>query len=94
MFPPFNQELARHYTLEIISGIETGNFILEQISQVSQERSGSGLMIGTLVCWNKIEQRRIVLHAVSGIARKLETKNKENIWISKGIVHILYQHYL
>lgn len=89
MFPPFNQELARHYTLEIISGIEAGNFILEQISQVSQERSGSGLMIGTLVCWNKIEQRRIVLHAVSGIARKLETKNKENIWISKGIVHIV-----
>ena len=48
MFPPFPQELARHYCLEFISGIEDGSIILKQISRESEERKGHGVMIGAL----------------------------------------------
>ena len=67
MFPPFDQELARHYCMEFISGIEDGSILLKQISQESQERKGHGLMIGALVCVNTTGER-VVLHAVSGIS--------------------------
>ena len=66
MFPPFPQELARHYCMEFISGIEDGSIILEQISQESEERKGHGIMVGALVCVNAAGER-VVLHAVSGI---------------------------
>ncbi len=67
MFPPFPQELARHYCMEFISGIEDGSIILQQISQESEERRGHGVMIGALVCVNAAGER-VVLHAVSGIS--------------------------
>ena len=67
MFPPFPQELARHYCMEFISGIEDGSIILEQISQESEERKGHGIMVGALVCVNAADER-VVLHAVSGIS--------------------------
>ncbi len=67
MFPPFPQELARHYCMEFISGIEDGSIILQQISQESEERRGHGVMIGALVCVNAAGER-VVLHTVSGIS--------------------------
>ena len=67
MFPPFPQELARHYCMELISNIEDGSVILKQISQESEERKGHGVMIGALVCVNAAGER-VVLHAVSGIS--------------------------
>ena len=67
MFPPFPQELARHYCMEFISSIEDGSIILQQISQESEERRGHGVMIGALVCVNDAGER-VVLHAVSGIS--------------------------
>ena len=67
MFPPFPQELARHYCMEFISGIEDGSVILKQISQESEERKGHGSMVGALVCTNPAGER-VVLHAVSGIS--------------------------
>ncbi len=67
MFPPFPQELARHYCMEFISGIEDGSIILQQISKESEERKGHGLMIGALVCTD-CQGQRVVLHAVSGIS--------------------------
>lgn len=67
MFPPFPQELARHYCLEFINGIEDGSVILKQISRESEERKGHGVMIGALVCADS-SGRRVVLHAVSGIS--------------------------
>ncbi len=67
MFPPFPQELARHYCMEFISGIEDGSIILQQISQESEERRGHGVMIGALVCVNAAGER-VVLHAISGIS--------------------------
>ena len=67
MFPPFPQELARHYCLEFIKGIEDGSVILKQITPQSEERRGHGIMIGALVCTDSAGQR-VVLHAVSGIS--------------------------
>ena len=67
MFPPFDQEEARHYCLEFIKGIEDGSVILKQISRESEERKGHGVMIGALVCADSAG-RRVVLHAVSGIS--------------------------
>ena len=67
MFPPFPQELARHYCMKFISGIEDGSIILEQISKESEERKGHGIMVGALVCVNAAGER-VVLHAVSGIS--------------------------
>ena len=67
MFPPFPQELARHYCMEFISGIEDGSIILQQISKESEERKGHGIMVGALVCTDSKGQR-LVLHAVSGIS--------------------------
>lgn len=69
MFPPFPQELARHYCLEFIKGIEDGSVILKQITPQSEERRGHGIMIGALVCTDSAGQR-VVLHAVSGISVK------------------------
>ena len=74
MFPPFPQELARHYCMEFISGIEDGSIILQQISQESEERKGHGIMVGALVCTDSKGQR-LVLHAVSGIS--VETTMKK-----------------
>ncbi|MBR5400266.1 MAG: RluA family pseudouridine synthase [Treponema sp.] len=67
MFPPFDQELARHYCMEFISGIEDGSIILKQISKESEERKGHGVMVGALVCVDAAGQR-VVLQAVSGIS--------------------------
>lgn len=69
MFPPFPQEAARHYCQKFISDIEDGFVCLKQISQISQERQGHGVMVGSLVCYEKNNpQSRIVLHAISGIS--------------------------
>ena len=71
MFPPFPQELARHYCLEFIKGIEDGSVVLKQVTPESKERRGHGVMIGALVCSDSRGQR-VVLHAVSGVS--LEAK--------------------
>lgn len=76
MFPPFNQELARHYCLELISSIESGVFSLKQISQISEERSGQGIMLGCLVSYDYKKNQRIILYAVSGISKKIYKNNK------------------
>lgn len=69
MFPPFETSLARSYCMKLISQIEAGNVILKQITRLSQERSGNGLMVGALVCREK------VLLSVSGISRQIEVLN-------------------
>ena len=67
MFPPFDQELARHYCLEFISGIEDGSVVLKQVSRESTDRQGHGFMVGALVCVND-KGERVVLEAISGIS--------------------------
>ena len=69
MFPPFETKDARSYCLKLISQIEAGNIILKQITQDSKERKDNGLMLGTLICKEK------VLFCVSGIHRQLQVIN-------------------
>ena len=71
MFPPFDQELDRHYCLEFISGIEDGSVILKQVSRESTDRQGHGFMVGALVCANAAGER-VVLYAISGLAYEAE----------------------
>ena len=73
MFPPFPQESARHYCQKLISLIESEKISLKQCGRESEERKGQGVMIGSLVCWDNAEKRRIVLYAVSGNNKKLES---------------------
>ena len=73
MFPPFLQESARHYCQKLISLIESEKISLKQCGRESEERKGQGVMIGSLVCWDNAEKRRIVLYAVSGNNKKLES---------------------
>lgn len=66
MFPPFPQSEARLYCLELISKINKGELVLEQISQLSEERQNLGLMIGCLVCADKFDGQKKILYALSG----------------------------
>ena len=75
MFPPFPQEIAHHYCCNLISQIEKGEAILQQIAQESTERAGQGLMIGSLVCWNPNTKSRVILYSVSGNSKIPVTKN-------------------
>ena len=82
MFPPFPQESARHYCQKLISLIDEGKVKLKQISRESIERKGQGLMIGSLVCWEKSDDfsgRRVVLYAVSGNSKILEVSENETL---------------
>ena len=83
MFPPFPQESARHYCQKLITLIEAGKIELRQISRESEERKGQGLMIGSLVCWEKTGNdgcgRRVVLYAVSGNSKILEVSADETL---------------
>ena len=85
MFPPFPQELARHYCQKLISYLEDGTVVLEQTGRESEERKGQGLMIGSLVCWKKNAEakssnfgNRVVLFAVSGNNKKLSFAFEKN----------------
>lgn len=71
MFPPFPQESARHYCQKLISQIENGEVFLKQVGRESLERKNQGVMIGSLVCWDKKEKKRIILYAVSGNNKQL-----------------------
>jgi len=75
MFPPFPTKDAHRYNLELIDDLNSGDVILKQITEVSAEREGAGVMLGTLVCQNS-DGQEVVLHGVSGIAKQLELKEK------------------
>ena len=71
MFPPFPQELARHYCLNLIEKIQAGQILLQQVAEESLERKGQGLMVGCLVAWDSKNQKRKLLFATSGNSKKL-----------------------
>lgn len=76
MFPPFSQFTARHYIQLLIDDLNEGKAELKQLTQLSLERQGNGLMLGCLVCYEKKSKQRKVLYAVSGISRQLFIKNQ------------------
>lgn len=79
MFPPFPQESARHYCQKLISQIENGEVVLKQVGRESLERKDQGVMIGSLVCWDKIKKQRVILYAVSGNNKQLIPVNQNNL---------------
>lgn len=88
MFPPFPQELAHHYCLQLISRIQKGDIELRQISKESEERKGQGVMLGSLVCWNNITNSRIILYAVSGNSKILSGNHTQNEIFVPSIISV------
>ncbi len=70
MFPPFPQENAHKKLKKLTNAIDRGELTLTQVTEVSSEREGNGIMLGALVCKNSCG-REITLYAVSGIAKQL-----------------------
>lgn len=88
MFPPFFTESAHHYCIKLISDLDNGSLILKQISKISEERKNQGVMLGSLVCYDSVKKRRVILHAVSGIAKQICLKNsKKNYFYQNGEYH-------
>lgn len=79
MFPPFPQESARHYCQKLISQIENGEVVLKQVGRESLVRKDQGVMIGSLVCWDKIKKQRVILYSVSGNNKQLIPVNQNNL---------------
>lgn len=84
MFPPFDESEARQFSKELVNMIKNGSVILKQISFVSKERTGLGVMIGTLVTKDKSNGKKIILHALSGISKKLLSCDFENYFIDEN----------
>ncbi|MCR4743024.1 MAG: RluA family pseudouridine synthase [Treponema sp.] len=78
MFPPFPQFTAHHYIQKLIDDLDCGKVKIQQITEESKERLGSGLMLGCLVAYDKKTNQRIILYALSGISRQLIFQNSEN----------------
>lgn len=57
--------------------IQNGDVYFEQVARESEERKGQGVMLGCLIAWDKKNQKRKILYAVSGNGKIL--KSKENL---------------
>ncbi|MCQ2584824.1 MAG: RluA family pseudouridine synthase [Treponema sp.] len=89
MFSPFPTETAYHYCLVIKDLLDKGFLKLEQVTRLSMERAGQGVMIGTLVCTGS-ENNRVVLCASSGISKKIIcAENGLSEWFSNGLHFIV-----
>lgn len=94
MFPPFNQKIANLYCKAAIDALEKGQLVLEQLTAVSEEREGQGLMVGCLVGQkadeNEGEPKCVVLLAVSGISRQVKIVSDDilrNVSYDKQLFH-------
>ncbi len=85
MFSPFPTEIAYHYCLTLKKLLDEGRLKLEQVTRLSAERAGQGVMIGTLVCSDE-EGNRVVLCANSGISKKIAMKSE---WVQNGVRFIV-----
>ncbi len=70
MFPPFAEEAAHAVCLAMIRQLESGAVTLEQVTPVSEERAGNGIMLGALVATDAAGNE-VVLKAASGFSRAL-----------------------
>lgn len=88
MFPPFPQESARHYCMELIDLLKSGKVELCQIAKESEERKNQGVMIGCLVCYDNNTDSEVILYAVSGNAKILKGNIPESCHFVPSIVSI------
>lgn len=70
MFPPFDEEAAYAVCLAMIQQLEYGALALEQVTPLSEERAGNGVMLGALVATDAAGNE-VVLKAASGFSRAL-----------------------
>ena len=70
MFPPFDEEAAYAVCLAMIQQLECGALALEQVTPLSEERAGNGVMLGALVATDAAGNE-VVLKAASGFSRAL-----------------------
>lgn len=70
MFPPFPEERAQNICLSMIRQLENGALSLEQVTPLSEERAGIGVMLGALVCADS-NGNEVVLKTASGFSRAL-----------------------
>ena len=70
MFPPFDEEAAYAVCLAMLRQLECGALELEQVTPLSEERAGNGVMLGALVATDAAGNE-VVLKAASGFSRAL-----------------------
>ena len=70
MFPPFDEEAAYAVCLAMLRQLECGALALEQVTPLSEERAGNGVMLGALVATDAAGNE-VVLKAASGVSRAL-----------------------
>ena len=70
MFAPFDEEKAFAVCVKMMEALADGSLVLEQVTAVSEERAGNGLMLGALVAKDG-DGREVELRTVSGISRSL-----------------------
>lgn len=82
MFAPFPEEEAYEYCLKLYNGLNDGSFCLEQVTAVSEERAGNGLMLGAAVCVQNAsvcEQGAEVCEQGAAVAQEGAAWGKEKI---------------
>ncbi|WP_191014668.1 hypothetical protein [Treponema zioleckii] len=70
MFPPFIEDKAKIFLIELLQKIQCGKIELLQVAKESEERKNQGVTLGILVCKNR-DGEEVVLAANSGNAKKL-----------------------
>jgi len=90
MYSPFPTEAAYHYCLVLKGLLDKGFLGLEQVTRLSAERAGQGVMLGCLVSADA-EGNRIVLCACSGISKKIIVKENPDSseWELNGEKYII-----
>ncbi|MBQ7159025.1 MAG: RluA family pseudouridine synthase [Treponema sp.] len=77
MFPPFPQERAQKLCLSMIRQLEEGALVLQQVTQLSEERAGIGIMLGALICTDA-DGNEITLKTASGFSRALSPQFEDD----------------
>lgn len=84
MFPPFIEDKAKIFLIELLQKLQCGKIELLQVAKESEERKNQGVTLGILVCKNN-DGEELVLAANSGNAKKLVfRKANENIGETDG----------
>ncbi len=71
MFPPFDESKAKKILAKILNLLEQKKLFLSQVTQESEERKNSAVMLGALVCADE-NGNEINLVANSGISKQLK----------------------
>ncbi len=88
MFPPFPEDGAYEVCRKIAEDLDSGRLILRQVTKLSLERAGQGIMLGAAICKDSSGQK-VILKTVSGIARKLTFPDFSPLPTSGSEIYVL-----